>query len=369
MEVGVLKEIKNYEQRVGMVPSTVRELVANGHNVYVQSEAGLGVGLTDEQYQESGAVILATPEEVCQRAKLIIKVKEPQPSEWPLLREDHILFTYLHLAADKPQTQALCNSGCAAIAYETITDDYGALPLLAPMSEVAGRMSIQVGAHALENAQGGAGVLLAGVPGVLPGKVVVLGGGTAGKNAARLALGLGAQVTVIDANVNQLRLLDSTLGHCGLRTLYSNKHNVEESVVGADLVIGSVLIPGAAAPKLVSEELVKAMKVGSVVVDIAIDQGGCFATSHPTSHKDPTFVKHGVVHYCVTNMPGAVARTSTFALSNATSRFILKLANMGLVGALQQDAHLLRGLNVYKGQIVYAAVAQALNLPYTAPSI
>lgn len=363
MRIGVPKEIKNHEYRVGMTPSSVREAVHHGHEVLVEKNAGAGIGLFDEQYVKAGARIIDTPEEIFASADMIVKVKEPQPNECRMLRKDQILFTYLHLAPDPDQARALMESGCVAIAYETVTDVRGGLPLLAPMSEVAGRMSIQAGAHSLEIAQGGRGMLLGGVPGVPAAKVVVLGGGVSGMNAARMAMGLEAHVTVIDLNLHRLYELDLQFGP-KLNTVYSTVDAIEENVLGADLVIGAVLVPGAAAPKLVSEELVKKMKKGSVLVDIAIDQGGCFETSHATTHADPTFIKHDVVHYCVANMPGAVARTSTFALNNATLPFTLALANKGYRKALQDNPHLLAGLNVYKGNITFKAVSEAINVPF-----
>ncbi|MDE1172498.1 MAG: alanine dehydrogenase [Parvibaculaceae bacterium] len=363
MRIGVPKEIKNHEYRVGMTPSSVREAVHHGHEVLVQKNAGAGIGLYDEQYAKAGAKIIDTAEEIFAAAEMIVKVKEPQPNECKMLRPGQILFTYLHLAPDPEQAQALMESGCIAIAYETVTDVRGGLPLLAPMSEVAGRMSIQAGAHSLEIAQGGRGMLLGGVPGVPAAKVVVLGGGVSGMNAARMAMGLEAHVTVIDLNLHRLYELDLQFGP-KLNTVYSTVDAIEENVLGADLVIGAVLVPGAAAPKLVSEALVKQMKKGSVLVDIAIDQGGCFETSHATTHADPTFIKHDVVHYCVANMPGAVARTSTFALNNATLPFTLALANKGYKKALQDNPHLLAGLNVYQGKITFKAVSEAINVPF-----
>lgn len=363
MRIGVPKEIKVHEYRVGMTPPAVREAVHHGHEVLVQKGAGFGIGLFDEQYEAAGAKIVDAAEEIFAKADMIVKVKEPQPAEWKMLRENQILFTYLHLAPDPEQARGLMESGCSAIAYETVTDARGGLPLLAPMSEVAGRMSIQAGAHCLEIAQGGRGMLLGGVPGVPAAKVVILGGGVSGTNAARMAMGLEAHVTVIDLNLHRLYELDMQFGP-SLNTIYSTVDAIEESVLGADLVIGAVLVPGAAAPKLVTEDMVKQMKKGSVLVDIAIDQGGCFATSHPTTHADPTYVKHEVVHYCVANMPGAVARTSTFALNNATLPFTLALADKGYRQALLDNPHLLAGLNVHKGQVTYKAVSDALGVGY-----
>ncbi len=364
MLVGVPKEIKTHEYRVGLVPSSVRELVHHGHRVLVQSGAGAGIGLDDAAYRAAGAEIAAGAEEVFARAELIVKVKEPQAEEWRRLRPDQVLFTYLHLAADRPQTEGLMASGCIAIAYETVTDRRGRLPLLAPMSEVAGRMSIQVGAHHLEKMQGGAGILLGGVPGVHAAKVVVLGGGVAGTNAIRMAMGLEAQVYVIDRSLDRLYELDLQFGPI-LNTEYSTVDAIERHVATADLVVGAVLIPGAAAPKLVTRSMIKAMRRGSVFVDIAIDQGGCAETSRPTTHADPVYVEEGVIHYCVTNMPGAVPRTSTFALNNATLPFVLALAGKGWKRACTEDPHLADGLNVVRGALVHQAVARDLGLPFT----
>jgi alanine dehydrogenase len=363
MRIGVPKEIKVHEYRVGMTPSSVREAVHHGHEVFVQRGAGTAIGLFDEQYLTAGAKLLDSAAEIFAVADMIVKVKEPQPSEWKMLREGQVLFTYLHLAPDPDQARGLMDSGAIAIAYETVTDARGGLPLLAPMSEVAGRMSIQAGAHCLEIAQGGRGMLLGGVPGVPASKVVILGGGVSGTNAARMAMGLEAHVTVIDVNLHRLYELDLQFGP-SLNTIYSTVDAIEEHVLGADLVVGAVLVPGAAAPKLVSEEMVKQMKKGSVLVDIAIDQGGCFATSHPTTHAEPTYIMHDVVHYCVANMPGAVARTSTFALNNATLPFTLALADKGHVRALAENPHLMAGLNVYRGKITYQAVSDALGVAY-----
>ena len=363
MRIGVPKEIKVHEYRVGMTPSAVREAVHHGHEVLVQKNAGFAIGLFDEQYLAAGAKLVDSAEEIFGKSDMVVKVKEPQPQEWKMLREGQILFTYLHLAPDPEQARGLVESGAIAIAYETVTDARGGLPLLAPMSEVAGRMSIQAGAHSLEIAQGGRGMLLGGVPGVPAAKVVILGGGVSGMNAARMAMGLEAHVTVIDLNLHRLYDLDLQFGP-KLNTIYSTVDAIEEYVLGADLVIGAVLVPGAAAPKLVSEEMVKKMKKGSVLVDIAIDQGGCFATSHATTHAEPTYIKHDVVHYCVANMPGAVARTSTFALNNATLPFTLALADKGYAKALADNPHLMAGLNVFKGQITYKAVSDALGVSY-----
>jgi alanine dehydrogenase len=364
MKVGTVKEIKTHEYRVGLVPSSVRELTHHGHSVVVETGCGAGIGFDDDAYRQAGADIMATAAEVFASAEMIVKVKEPQPIECEMLREGQILFTYLHLAADEAQTRALAKSGATCIAYETVTDRHGHLPLLTPMSEVAGRMSIQVGAHYLEKEPGGAGVLLSGVPGVLAGRVCVVGGGVAGGAAARLAMGMEAKVTVLDRSLPRLDELDWRYG-AQLNTVYSTVDAVERHVADADLVIGSVLVPGAAAPKVVTEEMIKSMRPGSVVVDIAIDQGGCFETSRPTSHDDPVYTKHGVVHYCVTNMPGAVAQTSTFALNNATLPYTLKLADNGWKQAFSSDPGFLEGLNVHEGKVTYEAVAEAVGMDYT----
>ncbi len=366
MLVGVPKEVKNHEYRVGLVPSSVRELVHHGHKVMVETTAGEGIGFTDADYQAAGAAIAPDAESVFAKAEMIVKVKEPQPAEYARLREGQLLFTYLHLAPDLEQTKGLIDSGCIAVAYETVTNARGGLPLLAPMSEVAGRMSVQVGAHCLEKEQGGSGMLLGGVPGVAAARVVIIGGGVAGTNAARMAMGMEAHVTVIDRNLERLYELDLQFGPM-LNTIYSTVDAIERHVVGADLVIGSVLVPGAAAPKLVTREMVRQMRPGSALVDIAIDQGGCFETSHGTTHSDPSYIEEGAVHYCVTNMPGAVARTSTFALNNATLPFALALANKGYRAALAEDEHLKRGLNVAGGKVTYKAVAEAHGLDYVAP--
>lgn len=363
MLVGVPKEIKNHEYRIGLTPAGARELVANGHQVIVQRDGGKAIGLTDEQYAKAGAQIVDSAEEVFGRADMVVKVKEPQPAECALLRPGQVLYTYLHLAPDPAQTAALVKSGATCIAYETVTDARGGLPLLAPMSEVAGRMSIQAGAHALEKAQGGSGVLLGGVPGVKPGEVLVIGGGVVGINAARMAAGLNAHVTVLDRSLDRLKYLDDLYGH-QLTTIYSTRDAIEERLPYTDLVIGAVLIPGAAAPKLVSRDQLKLMRAGSVLVDVAIDQGGCFETSKPTTHQDPTYEVDGIIHYCVANMPGGVARTSTFALTNATLPFAVQLANKGALQALLDDEHLLNGLNVYNGKVTYRAVAEALGYEY-----
>lgn len=364
MRVGVPKEIKNHEYRVGLVPASVRELVAHGHEVVVETHAGYGIGLDDDYYAAAGATILPTAEAVFAEAEMIVKVKDPQPVEIARLRQGQILFTYLHLAPDEAQTKGLVDSGCTAIAYETVTDAHGRLPLLAPMSEVAGRMAIQAGAHCLEKAQGGNGMLLGGVPGVAAASVVILGGGVVGTNAARMAMGLEAKVTVLDKSLHRLYELDMQFGPT-LNTIFSTRDAVEEYVMQADLVVGAVLVPGAAAPKLVSKDMVAKMKRGSVLVDVAIDQGGCFETSKPTTHAEPTFIVDDVVHYCVANMPGGVARTSTFALNNATLPFTLALADRGWTKALYEDKFLREGLNVHDGQVTYKAVADAHGLDYT----
>jgi len=365
MKIGVPKEIKVHEYRVGMVPAGVRELVNAGHSVIVQSGAGAGIGFGDADYQSAGASIAAGAPEVFASADMIVKVKEPQLPECKMLKGNQVLFTYLHLAADKAQAKGLIDSGATAIAYETVTAPDGSLPLLTPMSEVAGRMSVQVGANALQKANGGFGVLLGGVPGVTPAKVVILGGGVSGTHAAEMAVGLGADVTVVDRSVKRLRELSALFGN-RLKTAYSTAHTIEELTRDADLVVGAVLIVGAAAPKLVTREMVKRMKTGAVMVDIAIDQGGCFETSKPTTHAEPTFVVDGVIHYCVTNMPGAVPRTSTFALTNATLPYIRSLADLGWQAALARDAGLARGLNVHAGKITHEAVARDLGLGYQA---
>jgi alanine dehydrogenase len=363
MKVGVPKEIKTHEYRVGLIPAAVRELVVHGHQVVVQKDAAAGIGFSDEDYRAAGAEIAEGAEAVFAAADMVVKVKEPQPGEIAMLRPGQVLFTYLHLAADKAQTEGLMKSGATCIAYETVTDPRGALPLLAPMSEVAGRMSVQVGAHCLEKEQGGAGVLLGGVPGVPAGKVVVIGGGVSGTHAMRMAIGIGAHVTVIDRSLPRLKELESQFGS-RIQTLFSTTHAIEQAVTDADLVIGAVLVPGAAAPKLVSRAMVRKMRPGSVVVDIAIDQGGCLETSRPTTHAQPTYIEEGVVHYCVTNMPGAVARTSTIALGNATLPFVLALASKGWRQALIDDPHLCNGLNVHAGVVTYKAVADDLHLAY-----
>jgi alanine dehydrogenase len=364
MLVGVPREIKDNEFRVGLVPSTVRELTANGHQVLVERNAGVGAGISDADYQAVGAEIVAGADQIFGRAELVVKVKEPLAVERKKLRPGQVLFTYLHLAADREQTDDLVASGAICIAYETVTSPQGALPLLTPMSEVAGRMAPQAGARCLEKENGGRGILLGGVPGVPPADVVVLGAGVAGSNAALISAGMGATVTVIDRNPEVLRRIANQLG-THVRTVFSTRDAIEATCRRADLVIGSVLIPGAAAPKLITAATVKAMKPGSVIVDIAIDQGGCSETSRPTTHSAPTYIVDEVVHYCVTNMPGAVARTSTFALNNVTLPFVLALADKGYRRALGEDPHLRNGLNVYEGVITYRAVANALKLKFT----
>ncbi len=367
MLVGVPKEIKVCEYRVGLTPDSVQELIAHGHQVVVQHNAAEGIGFTDQDYIAAGARIAQTPAEVYAAADMIVKVKEPQTSEFFFLKDNQILFTYLHLAPDPVQAKALINSGCIAIAYETVTDQYGGLPLLSPMSNVAGRLSIQVGAHCLEKHQGGRGVLLGGVPGVSPGKVVVIGAGVVGSNAVRMAVGKEARVTVLDKSVARLHQLDTQFGN-RIKTLYSTQATIEKALMSADLVVGAVLVPGGSAPRLITRALLAKMKSGSVVVDVAIDQGGCFETSKPTTHDDPTYELDGVIHYCVTNMPGAVPRTSTFALNNATLAFVLALADKGYRRAMLDDHHLLAGLNVYKGMVTYQAVAEDLGMDYVPAS-
>jgi alanine dehydrogenase len=365
MRVGCPREIKNHEYRVGLTPGSVREYLAHGHEVLVETGAGAGIGADDNAYRAAGATIAKTAADVFAKSDMIVKVKEPQPEEWVQLRDGQILYTYLHLAPDPEQTKGLLASGVTAIAYETVTDDRGGLPLLAPMSEVAGRLSIQAGATALQKANGGRGVLLGGVPGVLPGKVTVLGGGVVGLHAARMAAGLGADVTIIDRSIPRLRQLDDLFGG-RVHTRYSTVEALEEECFSADIVVGAVLIPGAAAPKLVTREMLSGMKKGSVLVDVAIDQGGCFETSHATTHAEPTYEVDGVIHYCVANMPGAVPVTSAHALNNATLYYGLQLADKGLK-ALVDDHHLRNGLNVHKGKITNRAVAEALGYEMVEP--
>lgn len=364
MLIGVPKEIKSQEFRVGMVPASVRELKSQGHQVIVEKNAGAGIGFSDAKYIEAGAEVVNTADEVFHRADMIVKVKEPQPIECQMLKPTQVLFTYLHLAPDPQQTELLLKSGCTAIAYETVTDDARGLPLLSPMSEVAGRMSIQAGAHCLEKAQGGSGMLLGGVPGVASANVVVIGGGVVGTNAIRMAMGMEARVTVLDRSLKRLKELDFQFGS-KLATIYATAESIEKYVLDADLVIGAVLVPGAAAPKLVTRQMLREMRPGSVVVDVAIDQGGCFETSRATTHAEPTFVEEGVVHYCVANMPGGVPRTATIALNNATLPFIVDLANKGYKRALLENQHLLNGLNIHNHKVTYEAVAIACGHAYT----
>jgi alanine dehydrogenase len=366
MKIGVPKEIKNHEYRVGLVPASVRELSHRGHDVFVQSTAGQGIGVEDAEYEAAGAAILPDAEAVFETAEMIVKVKEPQAVERAMLREHQTLFTYLHLAPDAPQAEGLIDSGATCIAYETVTDERGHLPLLAPMSEVAGRLSIQAGARCLEKAQGGSGVLLGGVPGVEPAKVVIIGGGVVGLNACQMAVGLGARVVVMDRDPDVLRFLDVTF-ESRIETVYSNVESIERQIRDADLVVGAVLIPGAAAPKLVTREDLRIMRNGSVLVDVAIDQGGCFETSKPTTHAEPTYVIDGIVHYCVANMPGAVPRTSAFALNNATLPFTLALADKGPKRAMLEDHHLLNGLNVHRGKVTHEDVARDLGYEFVPP--
>ncbi|WP_456268827.1 alanine dehydrogenase [Kushneria sp. AK178] len=364
MKIAIPAEIKNHEYRVSMTPAGVRELFDQGHEVVVEQGAGTGTGYSDQDYEQAGARIEADVEALWAGAELIIKVKEPQPVEVARLGEHQTLFTYLHLAADETLTRGLMESGATCIAYETVTDDRGGLPLLAPMSSVAGRMAVQAGAHGLEKAQGGAGILLPGVPGVAPAGVTVIGGGVVGENAARMALGLGADVTVLDRSLPRLETLDQRY-QGRLRTVYSTQDAIEAAARESDLIIGAVLIPGASAPRLITRDMLSMMKPGSVLVDVAIDQGGCFETSHPTTHAEPSYIVDGIVHYCVANMPGAVARTSTQALSHATLPWILRLARDGWRKALKDDSHFRHGLNLTGGQIVHPAVAEAFDLPCT----
>ncbi len=363
MLVGVPKEIKPQEQRVGLVPASVKEIVRAGSKVLVEQSAGLGIGISDKEYEAAGAEIAHTAEEIFARAELIVKVKEPQPIECKRLREGQTLFAFLHLAPDKQQTALLIESGVTAIAYETVTQSQGSLPLLTPMSQVAGRMSIQAGAHYLESFPGGSGILLGGVPGISPAKVVVIGGGVVGTNALTIAIGMEAKVTVLDKSLSRLNELAFKFGP-KLNTLYLTEEVLEQQIVDADLVIGAVLVPGAATPKLVTRSLLKKMRPGSVIIDVAIDQGGCFETSRPTTHQDPIYIAENILHYCVTNMPGAVPRSSTFALNNAVLPFVLSLVTRSVKTALLDDSHFLNGLNVYQGKITYEAVAQALGYSY-----
>ena len=363
MRVGTVREIKNHEYRVGLTPESARELASAGHEVWVESGAGAGIGASDADYEAAGAVIKATPAEVFEGCEMIVKVKEPQADERAMLREGQILYTYLHLAPDPEQTADLVKSGVTAIAYETVTGPGHSLPLLKPMSQVAGRMSIQAGATALQKAHGGRGVLLGGVPGVLPGKVLIIGGGVVGFNAAQMAVGMGADVTILDRDPDVLERLSNHF-ESRAKTRFSNRSTIRQMICDAELVIGAVLVPGAAAPKLVSREMLACMKPGAVLVDVAIDQGGCFETSRPTTHQDPTYVVDGIVHYCVANMPGAVARTSTYALNNVTLPHALRIADKGWKAAMQADPNLAAGLNVHAGQVTYKAVADALGYAF-----
>ncbi len=366
MLIGVPKEIKIHEYRVGLTPSSVREITSHGHSVIIETDAGAGIGCGDEDYGDAGADIAADAGEIFAKAEMIVKVKEPQSAERRMLRRDQLLFTYLHLAPDPEQTRDLVESGAVCVAYETVTRPDGGLPLLAPMSQVAGRMSIQAGAHCLERENGGKGILLGGVPGVAPAHVVVIGGGVVGRNAAYMALGMAADVTVLDSNVDVLSSLAMEFGSA-LKTVYSTREALESYVLSADLVVGGVLIPGAEAPRLVSEDMVERMAPGSVLVDVSIDQGGCFETSRPTTHADPTYVVHDVVHYCVANMPGAVPRTSTYALNNVTLPYTLALADKGYRAALEENEFFLAGLNVCRGKVTHRAVAEDLGYEYTDP--
>lgn len=366
MLIGVPREIKMDEYRVGLTPYSVRELVNRGHKVIVEHNAASAINFTDEVYITAGATIVDTPESLYQQAEMLVKVKEPQPSEYCLLREGQVLFTYLHLAPDPKQADALLESGCIAIAYETVTSSKGGLPLLSPMSQVAGRLAIQAGAHCLEKPAGGSGILLGGVPGVFPGKVTIIGGGVVGSNAVCMAIGKKAQVTVLDKSLRRLEELDFQFGG-SLNTAYATGGTIEQYVIDADLVVGSILVPGQAAPKLVSREILKRMRLGSVMVDVAIDQGGCFETSRPTTHKNPTYVVDNIVHYCVTNMPGAVPLTSTLALNNATLPFVMALADKGYHKAVLEDPNLLNGLNVYCGYLTHEGVAHDLKKDFTPP--
>lgn len=365
MLIGIPKEVKVEEYRVGLTPYNAHELVAHGHTVYVEHNAGAGIGFVDEDYRALGVEVLDSAAEIYARAEMIVKVKEPQPVEYDLIRSGQILLTYLHLAPDPAQTKALLAADCIAIAYETVTDNAGGLPLLTPMSQVAGRLAIQAGSHCLEKANGGSGVLLGGVPGVDPGRVVVIGGGVVGTNAVRMAMGKEAQVTVLDTSLPRLRDLDFQFGG-RLNTLYASESNIEECVQTADLVVGAVLLPGAHAPRVISRALLKKMRQGSVVVDVSVDQGGCIETTRPTTHLDPTYIEENIVHYCVSNMPGGVPRTSTLALNNATLPFVLAVADKGYQQALLDDPHLRNGLNIYRGQVTCDSVAKALGYPYVA---
>ena len=367
MLIGVPKEVKNHEYRVGLLPAGARELIHHGHDVLVEQDAGLGIGFDNAAYKNAGAKILPGPGEVFEQAALIIKVKEPQSAERAMLRKSQMLFTYLHLAPDLAQVNELIQSGASCIAYETVTDARGRLPLLAPMSEVAGRMSVQAGAVCMEKSRGGSGLLLGGVPGTHQARVLILGGGVVGQNAAQMAVGMGAQVTIVDKSLDVLRAIDQRFGN-RVQTLYSTQDAIADESQGADLIIGAALIPGASAPKLITRALVRAMKPGTVMVDVAIDQGGCFETSRPTTHDDPVYLVDGVVHYCVANMPGAVAKTSAAALSNATLPFILELADKGIAAAMAGNEHLRQGLNIYQGQVTNPFVAAAHEMAYTDPA-
>ncbi len=366
MIIGVPKEIKDNEYRVGLIPSSVQLLVQHGHQLLVETEAGIGIGFADSDYRQAGAAIMTNPAEIFAQAEMIVKVKEPQPIECAMLREAQILFTYLHLAADLSQTQALIKSKAVCIAYETVKDALGGLPLLVPMSEVAGRMSIQVGAHFLEKTNGGRGILLGGVTGVKPAKVVIIGGGTVGRNATQMAVGLGAEVVILNRSLDTIGKIKTQFGD-DIQAILSTPDSIQKQVLEADLVIGAVLIPGASAPKLVTKAHVRNMKPGAVIVDVAIDQGGCVETSRPTTHQDPTYVIDGIIHYCVTNMPGAVPRTSAFALNNATLPYILTLANKGYQQALLDDENFLQGLNIIKGHLTCRKVSESLSLEYIDP--
>jgi alanine dehydrogenase len=363
MIIGLPKEIKDNESRVGLTPAGVKTLSDFGHTVLVETSAGVGSGISDDEFRAAGGQIVETADQVWQRGEMIVKVKEPVGPEYQRMRDGQLLFTYLHLAPDPKLTQAMLDSKITGIAYETITNDEGHLPLLTPMSEVAGRMAVQVGAHYLQKPEGGRGVLMGGVPGVLPAKTVIIGGGVVGINSIKMAVGLGANVTVLDKNLERLRYLDDIFG-AQIKTLMSNDYNVQESIANADLVIGAVLIPGASAPHLVKKSMLKTMHKGAVIVDVAVDQGGCIETTHPTTHSNPTYYVDDVLHYCVANMPGAVPRTSTFALTNATLPFAVKLANKGFKDAIAKDKHLKAGVNTYAGHITYEAVAESQNLPY-----
>lgn len=366
MRIGLPREIKTQEYRVGLTPSGVRELSSLGHQVLVQTCAGERIGFPDELYTAAGATIIQTAGELFEAAEMVVKVKEPQPDECRMLRPGQTLFAFLHLAPDPQQAQLLVESQASCVAYETVTSSSGGLPLLAPMSEVAGRLSVQAGAHHLQIEQGGSGVLLGGLPGVLPGQVLILGGGVVGTNAARIALGMGAQVTVLDKSIERLRQLDNQF-EGRLQTRLSTRQAIEQHAIISDLIVGSVLVPGASAPKLLQPDLLKQMKTGSVLVDVAIDQGGCFETSRPTTHENPTFVEQGILHYCVANIPGAVARTSTIGLTNATLAHVTSLANQGLERAMQADPHLANGLNVYRGKVTHPAVAKSLGAQLQRP--